>query len=376
LANLSLIDWWPVRVVLIVPVVVLVALAVFRARRWYSRTALGVVAFVVVAANVLAGVNAYYGYFLTLGQAFGVPGADMVPLARLNSRAVPADGLVVTIDIPGTTSHFRARPAEVYVPPAWFARPRPRLPVLVLLHGTPGSPMSWIDGGRVTRTLDVWAAAHGGRAPIVVMPDVNGSLTADTECVDSPVGNAETYLTVDVPAFVRSRFATQPPGHGWGLVGYSEGGECAVMLALRHPTMVGAFADFSGVDGPRTGSTNEIGDTVAVLFHGSQQDFDNHEPAYLFAHRRFHGAVAGWFAAGADDGAPTGAARYLATLGPPAGVPTHLVIAPGQRHTFYFWSQAFAGALPWLVARLDSPAHPPPARSSSRLAGQVRHRVG
>lgn len=358
LAGLSLTHWWPVRAALVVPVVVLVGLAVCWARRWYLRTALGLLALVLVAVNVLAGVNAYYGYYLTVGQAIGLTGGDTASPAQFNRRTVPADGLVVAIDIPGRRSHFRARPADVYLPPAWFVHPRPRLPVLVLLHGSPGGPEGWLDGGTAPQTLNRWAAAHDGRTPIVVMPDVNGSFLADTECVDSPIGNAETYLTVDVPSFVRDRFATLPPGPHWAVGGYSEGGECSVMLALRHPTVFATFLDLSGVAGPRVGNTNAIGDSVAVLFHGSRQDFDDHEPAYLLTHHRYHGAVTGWFAVGASDGAPVGAARHLAALGPPAGVPARLVIAPSQYHTFYFWSRAFADALPWLVARVQPPVQP------------------
>lgn len=56
----------------------------------------------------------------------------------------------------------------------------------MLLHGTPGTPQDWIDGGQAAATADAYAAAHGGRAPILVMPDINGSIDADTECVDSP----------------------------------------------------------------------------------------------------------------------------------------------------------------------------------------------
>ncbi|HEX5405819.1 MAG TPA: hypothetical protein VFX16_26385 [Pseudonocardiaceae bacterium] len=133
------------------------------------------------------------------------------------------------------------------------------------------------------------------------------------------------------------------------------------MLALRHPTLFGTFADYSGVAGPRVGSTNAIGDTVSVLFHGSTRDFDDDEPAYLLTHHRYHGSVAGWFAVGALDGALVGAARYLAGLGPRAGVPTLLVIAPDQNHTFYFWSAAFSGSLPWLVAHLRPPGSTSPA---------------
>ena len=86
----------------------------------------------------------------------------------------------------------------MYLPPAWFAHPRPALPVLELLHGTPGSPNDWTRGASIDVLVDRWAARHGGRAPIVIMPDVNGGFLADTECADGVAGNAETYLVVDV----------------------------------------------------------------------------------------------------------------------------------------------------------------------------------
>lgn len=365
LAELSLTDWWPVRVVLIVLVVAIVAVMIWWARRWYVRLLLGFLAFVTVAANVLAGVNAYYGYYLTMGQAIGLPGRDAASLAQLDRRTRPPNGMVVGIDIPGGRSRFAVRTAQIYLPPAWFALPRPRLPVLLLLHGTPGTPTDWIDGGMAQQTLDDWAATHDGRTPIVIMPDINGSLTADTECVDSPAGNAETYLTEDLPTFVHSRFFTQPPGPDWAVAGLSEGGSCAAMLALRHPDLFGAFADYSGLLGPRVGNTNAIGDTVSVLFHGSRRDFDEHEPAYLLAHRNYHHRLAGWFEVGAEDTDPAQAERYLAGLATRAGVSTHLDVVLGQTHTFRFWRVAFADSLPWLVNR------PPPGRLS--LAAPAHH---
>ena len=111
------------------------------------------------------------------------------------------------------------------------------------------------------------------------MPDINGSLTADTECVDSPVGNAETYLTVDVPTAVQQRFGTTPPGRSWALAGLSEGGACAIMLALRHPDLFSTFGDFGGLSGPRVGESDTDTDpTVAELFGGSRQEFAAHDP--------------------------------------------------------------------------------------------------
>jgi S-formylglutathione hydrolase FrmB len=353
-AELSLTDWWPVRIGLVALVVALVAAAVWWARRWYGRTLLVVLAVVAVAANVLAGVNAYYGYYLTLGQAIGLPGRDGASLAELDRRAAPATGIVVGIDIPGGRSRFAVRPAQVYLPPAWFTRPRPRLPVLVLLHGSPGAPTDWIDGGMAEQTLDDWAATHHGRTPIVVMPDVNGSLTGDTECVDSPAGNAETYLARDLPDFVHSRFFSRPPGRSWAVAGLSEGGMCALLLALRHPDVFGTFGDYSGLAGPRIGNTNVIGDTVRVLFHGSRHDFDLHEPAYLLDHGHYRHLLAGWFEVGSRDTGPFRAERELAALATRAGIPNRLVVVAGQTHTFVLWRQALAVSLPWLDRRLQA----------------------
>src|SRR5205807_1757987 len=132
--------------------------------------------------------------------------SHVVRAARTEPRPSPAPrlqhGLVERVRIAGVVSGFRARSAQVYLPPAWFAVPRPALPVIELLHGTPGMPEDWTRAGLADVIADHWAALHGGWAPIIVMPDINGSFTADTECVDGREGRAETYVAVDVPMWV------------------------------------------------------------------------------------------------------------------------------------------------------------------------------
>src|SRR5258708_2954178 len=108
---------------------------------------------------------------------------------------VRGGGMVGRVVIAPTVSGFRARPAQVYLPPAWFARPRPRLPVVELLHGTPGMPEDWTRAGQADVTADRWAAGHRGVAPVIVMPDPNGGFMSDTECVDLPQARADTYLS-------------------------------------------------------------------------------------------------------------------------------------------------------------------------------------
>ena len=95
-----------------------------------------------------------------------------------------------------------ARDAQVYLPPAYFAHPRPKLPVVVLVSGVPGSPEQWFAEGRAGQTLDAFAEGHRGLAPITVAVDANGATFKDTLCVDSPATGDKvmTCPAEDVPA--------------------------------------------------------------------------------------------------------------------------------------------------------------------------------
>jgi S-formylglutathione hydrolase FrmB len=346
----------------VVTLLVVVGLALLL-RRHRGRIVLGIVAVVLVLLNAAAGVNAWFDYYRTFGDVLGAPPSDEVALAELLlRREVPANGIVAPMTIPPTASGFAARPALVYVPPAWFGRPRPKLPVVVLLHGTPGAPQDWLDGGQAAAASDAYAKAHGGRAPILVMPDVNGTVDADTECVDSPAGKAETYLTEDVPRFVQKTFRTQPTGKAWAVAGLSEGGSCALVLALRHPSLVSTFGDFSGLAGPRVGDTNaDTASTVSGLFGGSQRAFAAHEPADLLTGRRFP-SLGGWFEVGDADPEPLAAQTALVPKARAAGIETCAVVVPGGAHTFDVFSAAFADSLPFTAARLGLDPAPPDPR--------------
>jgi S-formylglutathione hydrolase FrmB len=358
LGSLSITAWWPVRVIVLALGAVAALAAVRALRRPASpvmRT-LAVTAAVLLAFLTIGGVvNAHYAYVPTLGVALGDLPGDEPSFSSVGADAgrIPAKGQVVPLAVPPTASNFSARQAQVYLPPAWFAKQRPALPVVMLMHGEPGDPSDWADGGEAPAAADAWAAQHRGVAPVLVMPDINGSLTADTECVDSTVGNAETYLTVDVPAAVQQQFGTKPPGRSWALAGLSEGGACAITLALRHPDLFSTFGDFGGLSGPRVGESDTDTDpTVAELFDGSRQEFAAHEPADLLAtgNPAFRD-LGGWFEVGGDDGDPLAAAQELAPLAAARGISTCLIVADGG-HTFDVWSAAFRRSLPWMAARL------------------------
>ena len=351
-----------------------------RSRWWCRGVALSSVVVTLAMAATL--VNQHYAYFPTPAALFGQVAVDEMPISHLAALTRPARGLavsvrdpwdgkpptvdetalelaaaappalrshgaVVTVDLPARVSGFAHRNAVVYLPPAWFARPRPKLPVIMMLTGTPSLVSDWTRAAHADQIADDYAAAHHGFAPILVFPDPNGSNLGDTECVDSPQGNAETYLTEDVPREVVTLFGSAPTP--WAVAGLSEGGMCAALLTVRRPDVFTAFADFSGEPGPVMGHDHAA--TMRLLFGGSKAAWHDHDPLTLLGRRRYDGH-AGWFEVGRDDRGPLTAARRLDAAAREAGMTTHLVVRSGK-HNFTFWSEAFRHALPWLTARLQ-----------------------
>jgi S-formylglutathione hydrolase FrmB len=296
---------------------------------WWRRRVVGWIVVGVLAVVVAAiSVNDYFAYFPTVADAAGRHAQDQASPAKVAAvdaqSAPPTRGLVEQVTIPAARSGFVARPAEVYLPPAWFATPRPALPVIELLHGAPGAPEDWTRGAQVDVVSDRWAVDHGGLAPIIVMPDANGSFTADTQCLNGRRGNAETYLVDDVHRFVVDTYGARTDRTGWTVGGLSEGGYCALNLTASHPDVFATFLDFGGSGPPR--------------------------------HWRHHQDVAGWFEVGSADGLTTREVQAAAEGMRQAGLESHLTLVPGGHHTFRVWHQAFVDALPWTVSRMQPPA--------------------
>jgi len=144
---------------------------------------------------------------------------------------MPEAGRIAQVVIPGRVSQFGARPAWIYLPPAYLGSPRAVLPVLVLIPGQPGGPEDWLLAGRLAGIVDAFAAAHHGLAPVVAVPDVTGSVFGNPLCMDSRLGRTETYLATEVPEWVASNLQVDPQRRAIG--GFSFGGTCALQLAVR-----------------------------------------------------------------------------------------------------------------------------------------------
>jgi S-formylglutathione hydrolase FrmB len=338
-------------------------LAGWRRAHWPRRIC-GVVAVVLAVVSAGSAVNQTFGYYPTVDRLLSPNANYFLSNPELNAiRAqvaktgqLPDHGVTLTVSIPGTNLKFTPRQAYVWVPPAWFARNRPQLPVIELLHGTPGEPSNWIKGLNADVTALAFEQQHHGVAPILVVPDINGSYGADSECVNSAkYGAVETYLAQTVPQFMRNNFnASTAPG-SVAVAGLSEGGLCATTLALNNPKVYAAFGNYSGDASPTYQDDNEQ-QSIQILFGGSPASYNAHNPPYILTHQRFTG-LAGWFAAGAQDPQAVQAAQALAPLSSNAGIDTCLTTPPG-RHSFDFWTQAFSDSLPWLSWKLKLTPEP------------------
>lgn len=344
-----------------------VVLVVARARRgrWWGMVGLTAAMVLVVALSAMK-INAVYGYRPNLGAVFGVPQISEVDFAALAaarptvaatphqplslSWRPPADqpqrGEVTRVAIDGTRSGFRARQAMVYVPPAYLGSVRPELPVLVLIPGQPGGPEDWFVAGKLASIMDGFAAAHAGLAPIVVVPDATGSTLANTLCLDSQLGNVETYLAEDVPAWLTQHLQVDPDRSHWAIGGFSFGGTCALQLALRRPAVYPTFLDISGRPEPTLGDHAR---TVQAAFGGDEDRFRAVNPLDILAAGQFPG-TAGYVVTGRDDPDVPVATRPLPAAAQRAGVALRME----QLHGGHTWAIAITGlqhALPWLASR-------------------------
>ncbi|MDI9896382.1 alpha/beta hydrolase-fold protein [Rhodococcus sp. IEGM 1381] len=320
-------------------------------------------AVLVVAAAALH-VNLEFDAYPTVGNALGVESAARIQFSDVPAAVeqtvsgtpldsvwtAPADlttaGRVTSAPIPATASNFSARDAEIYLPPAYFADPRPLLPVLVLLAGQPGAPEDWLNGGKLAQTMDNFARDRAGLAPVVVVADGTGSSIANPLCVDSPLGNVDTYLSRDVPDWIDATLQVDRNRAHWAIGGLSYGGTCSIQMATNHPDVYPTFLDLSGQREPTLGDRDR---TVQQAFGGNSAAFTAINPLDLLKSRRYPDS-AGIFVVGADDEDYKPGQQEMYDAAKAAGMDVQYVEVPGG-HSFAVWSEGLRRELPWLATR-------------------------
>jgi Predicted esterase len=321
--------------------------------RWW-RVVVAAISIPIFLLTAAVAVNDDVGLYRTVDDALGVTGYHTATIPKLGAhdpaptiahwrapRNMPSAGIVEQIRIPGLTSHFAARPADLYLPPAAQVPNPPALPVIIALSGQPGYPWEMFVSGNLSSIADAYAAAHHGLAPIVISPDQLGQFENNPMCVNSPLGNSATYITVDVVEWVKTHLHVLSSPHDWAVVGFSQGATCAVQFAAGYPQLFGVFGAFASEIGPTMGA-----DTVARGFHGSQAAFRAAQPVTLFAEHRPYRDTVGLFAYGQLDDQYAWATRALAAAATKAGVHASVLVSPDGTHSWRTAAVVLATMIP------------------------------
>jgi enterochelin esterase-like enzyme len=332
------------------------AVASMRRASW-MRVVASVLALALFAVTTAMAVNVDFGQFPTVRSVLGISAvpdesAQPLPVPSANAEpsiatwvapaTMPKTGTLTTVVIPASESGFTARPAIVYLPPAALTADPPKLPVLIMMSGQPGNPEDPLVTVKLRESLDAYAAAHDGLAPIVVSPDQLGDPSHNPMCVDSPLGNSQSYLTVDVPNWIRSNLNVIDDAHYWGIGGLSQGGTCSIQLGSAFPNLFGVILDASGEEYPRIGDAQKTADAA---FGGS---LDRYEAAYPENIMQKHGPYADTFAVfgvGSNDDAFLPQVKAIYADAQAAGMTSSYLEAQGSAHDVTTWSYVFSQGL-------------------------------
>lgn len=322
-----------------------------------------IAAVILVVLSLLSGalrVDMVYGEYTTLGSLFGVKAFPDMSQSQISGKAtmtieqwkqhasrhdlptMPKIGEIRTVDIPATASQFKARSADVYLPPAALSDKPPALPVMVMLAGQPGSPDRFFNASGIAGTLNAYAAKHHGLAPIVVSPDQNGAATQNSLCADTPVyGKAETYLTVDVTKWIRTTLPVSTAPKDWLIGGFSQGGTCSTQLGPAHP---GIYGHIYAADGELAPTDHDRETTINRYFNGDAKLYQRHVPTDII--KRHAPSTQTLFSiAGQWDAKSQRNAAIIAKAAKQSGMTVHLAMAKDSGHDWHTVNTGLAAVI-------------------------------
>jgi len=173
-----------------------------------------------------------------LAQAPAVPVQAAPPPPKPPSRAnavehIKVHGKSLEGNLEGDSPD---RDVTVYLPPSYASDKSRRYPVVYLLHGYGGRDDTF--NGRLATlpdTADKLAASGAAKEMIVVTPS-GFTLHKGSMYSNSPTtGDWESYIAVDLVAYMDSHYRTIPNRLSRGLGGHSMGGYGAVRIGMKRP---------------------------------------------------------------------------------------------------------------------------------------------
>ena len=176
----------------------------------------------------------------------------------LFSSFIAFAGTVDTVSIYSTAMHKSKK--CVVIKPNNYKKNKTGFPTVYLLHGYSGNYTDWIK--KVPQIKDYADQFQ----MLIVCPDGDYS----SWYFDSPVDTSmryETYIGVEVPAFIDAHYKTVKNRTARAITGLSMGGHGGIFLGFRHADFFGACGSMSGgvdINDSRTrfDVAKRLGDTI------------------------------------------------------------------------------------------------------------------
>jgi len=130
------------------------------------------------------------------------------------------------------------RPVIVYLPPSYARDTARRYPVLYYLHGYTATAEAYAKVLALPASVDR-AVAAGVREMIVVLPDAFTRYSGSMYSNSPTIGDWETFIAQDLPAFINKQYRTIASRESRGLAGHSMGGYGTMRVGMKQP---GSFA--------------------------------------------------------------------------------------------------------------------------------------
>jgi enterochelin esterase-like enzyme len=368
------------------------------AKQLVFRIFAGCLAFLPAMVFGVAAVNKFYDYYQTWGGMINDltgQGASSIPkyaapgaatnkqfdknIGRVTSTAEDAQvGYLFQTSVTGVHSHL-TRDVYVYLPPQYFQKryAHYKFPVIELLHGSPGNPQAWVDVMGVIPTFLSLLEAHPGDSAVLVMPDTDGGLQYELQCLNNPDGIQDMiFVDRDVPEAIARIARVQAPGRAWGLAGYSEGGYCTANIALQDPAAFGAAGVMSGYFSPIRSQVPANGKPggkprVVNVFAGRAALQQLNSPRWYITRVPISEELpAFWLAAGAKDRPDVDAAMNFKQLLQTRVASVPLDIVPDGGHQGSVWRAALDPMLRWMTPQLAQQAAKADAAAVRTLAAR------
>ncbi|MFD4396110.1 alpha/beta hydrolase [Kitasatospora sp. NPDC058397] len=269
------------------------------------------------------------------------------PAANLSKARDTSAGPIMMTTVTGAKSGVSGK-VWVWLPPEYndpkFAKTG--FPVLTLFAGGQSNGYNtWTDNQLPIQEENEQLVKAGKSHPfIMIMPvqNFNSDEHNALDCSDIP-GQPKmgTWMSQDLPDFVRANFRTVKGRDGWGVMGASTGGFCSAKLALQHPDVYKAAVPIDGYYVPDSG-----------LWKGHDAERQANNPDVLVAQGKAD--VKMLVTAGGANPYETKLVKgWVAKAAPPVSLEYYE--QPGGKHLTSDFKKMIPDTLQWLTKNLAGP---------------------